>query len=72
MAIDNGKPQPRSRHIDIVFDRPPGPVSPQFIEVENDIARSITFGCWLQRPDGYWVLRFTAEDAVHWLGVADE
>lgn len=44
--------------IDIVFDGPPGPEPPRFIEVENEHGQSINFGEWLERPDGYWVLRF--------------
>lgn len=50
-----------TKHIDIVFDRPPGPVNPQFIEVEDDQGRSIKIGEWLKREDGYWVLRLTEE-----------
>lgn len=52
------------RHIDIVFDGPPGPESGRFVEVENDQGASISLGQWLQRPDGFWVLRFTAADAA--------
>lgn len=52
-----------TKHIDIVFDGPPGPEAGRFVEVENDQGRSIRFGKWVQRPDGYWVLRFTVADA---------
>jgi hypothetical protein len=45
-------------HIDVVFDGPPGPEPPRFIEVEDEQGRSINFGEWLRRSDGYWVLRF--------------
>lgn len=45
------------RHIDIVFDGPPSAVSGRFVEVEDSSGRSIDFGEWIQRPDGYWVLR---------------
>lgn len=44
-------------HIDIVFDGPPGPEAGRFIEVEDSSGKSISFGEWMQRPDGYWVLR---------------
>ncbi len=46
-----------SEHIDIVFDGPPGPESCKFVEVEDDQGRSINFGDWVERDDGYWVLR---------------
>lgn len=48
---------PLSSHLDIVFDGPPGPVCGRFVEVEDNAGRSVTFGHWLQRSDGYWVLR---------------
>jgi hypothetical protein len=44
-------------HIDIVFDGPPGPVAGRFVEVEDANGWSFNAGEWLQRPDGYWVLR---------------
>jgi len=47
--------------IDIVFDGPPGPEAGRFVEVENSEGRSIRFGDWIKRPDGYWVLRIPAE-----------
>lgn len=47
------------RDIDIVFDGPPGNESGRFIEVESPPGVGISFGTWLQREDGYWVLRFT-------------
>ena len=50
-------------HIDIVFDGPPGPESGRFIDVEDDQSKGIKLGEWLQRPDGYWVLRITPEEA---------
>lgn len=46
-------------YIDIVFDRPPGPEAPRLIEVEDASGRSIRAGEWLQREDGYWVLRIS-------------
>lgn len=46
--------------IDVVFDGPPSHESGRFVEVENSEGKSILFGEWLQRSDGYWVLRFRA------------
>jgi len=43
--------------VDIVFDGPPGPESGRFVEVEAPDGRSISLGEWVERPDGYWVLR---------------
>lgn len=43
--------------IDIVFDGPPGPEAGRFVEVDNSKGQSVKLGEWLQRPDGYWVLR---------------
>jgi hypothetical protein len=48
-------------HIDIVFDNPPGPECGRFVEVEDASGRSINLGEWVERPDGYWVLRITPE-----------
>jgi hypothetical protein len=44
-------------YVDIVFDGPPGPEPGHFVEVENSEGASIRFGEWVQRSDGYWVLR---------------
>lgn len=44
-------------HIDIVFDGPPGPEAGRFVEVEDSTGASIRVGTWVQREDGYWVLR---------------
>jgi len=51
-----------SDHVDIVFDGPPGPESGRFVEVEDATGKSITFGQWIEREDGRWVLRITAGD----------
>lgn len=52
-------PKPYSgEYFDVVFDGPPSHDSPRFVEVEDENGRSIKHGEWLQRPDGYWVLRF--------------
>ena len=46
--------------INIVFDGPPGPEGPRFIEVETDDGRSVRAGEWQQRQDGNWGLRIAA------------
>ncbi len=46
-----------SDYVDIVFDGPPESIAGRFVEVEDSQGRGIKFGEWLQRPDGYWVLR---------------
>jgi hypothetical protein len=57
-------PRPRDgSHIDIVFDRGPGPDAPRLVEVEDDHGRSIRYGEWVERGDGYWVLRIPAARA---------
>lgn len=43
--------------IDIVLDGPPGPEAGRFVEVEDEKGRSVNFGEWVKRPDGYWALR---------------
>ncbi len=43
--------------IDVVFDGPPGPVSGRFIEVEDESGAGLKIGDWIEREDGYWVLR---------------
>jgi hypothetical protein len=50
-------------HIDIVFDGPPGPEAGRFVEVEDHRRHSIKFGEWVQREDGYWVLRIDRPEA---------
>ena len=46
-------------HIDIVFDGPPGPEAGRFVEVEDAAGKSMRFGTWVHRPDGFWVLRIS-------------
>ena len=46
--------------INIIFDGPPGPEGPRFIEVETDDGRSIRVGEWQERKDGNWGLRIAA------------
>jgi len=48
------------RNIDIVFDGPPGPEAGRFVEVESPPGTSISYGEWVHREDGHWVLRFPA------------
>jgi len=43
--------------IDIVFDGPPSHESGRFVEVEDASGKSIKFGEWIKRDDGYWALR---------------
>lgn len=53
-----------SKYIDIVFDGPPSATSGRFIEVEDDQGRSVSFGEWVQRPNGQWAIRVTRGDAL--------
>ena len=48
--------------IDIVFDGPPGPEGPRFVEIENARRASIKIGRWVERDDGYWALRINSVD----------
>jgi hypothetical protein len=48
--------------IDFVFDGPPGPEAPGFVEVESPPGRSIKFGTWVRREDGSWAIRFSKDD----------
>lgn len=50
---------PPPETVDIVFDGPPGPASGRFVEVEDAAGKSINFGEWVDRPDGYWALRIS-------------
>jgi hypothetical protein len=51
---------PATSYVDIVFDGPPDPEPPGFVEVEDDEGRSIRYGQWIQRDDGEWALRMPA------------
>ena len=53
-------------YIDIVFDASPGHVAGRFVEVEDPTGKSIRVGTWVERDDGYWVLRLT-----NWSGEAE-
>lgn len=48
-------------YVDIVFDGPPHSPAPRFVEVEDSKGRSIKFGEWVERDDGYWCLRVSNE-----------
>ena len=50
----------RTEPIDIVFDGPPSMLYAAFVEVENKKGESIGIGEWIERDDGYWVLRVDA------------
>jgi hypothetical protein len=53
-------------YIDIVFTGPPDPDPAQcgFVEVERSDGTSMRLGEWVERGDGYWVLRFKPSDHV--------
>ncbi len=48
-------------YIDIVFDGPPGPVCGRFVETEDSSGKGIRAGEWVDRPDGYCVLRIPTD-----------
>lgn len=50
-----------TKYIDIVFDSAPSPPAPRFVEVEDDQSNSISLGKWIERDDGFWVLRITLD-----------
>lgn len=55
----------KTKMIDIVFDGPPGPEAGRFVEVEDVYGNSLSVNAeriapWIQRVDGYWVLRLEA------------
>lgn len=47
--------------IDVLFDGPPSHESGRFVEVEDSQRRGIRAGEWVERDDGYWVLRIRPE-----------
>ncbi len=49
----------------IVFDGPPAPERPRFIELENDAGLSIATGEWRSRPDGLAELVLPAPELAH-------
>src|SRR5215469_10781229 len=56
--------QVENAYVDVVFDGPPGAGLPRFVEVENEQAKSIDFGKWMERSDGWWVLRILVAGSV--------
>jgi hypothetical protein len=42
---------PATTYADIVFDGPPGPEPPRFVEVEDKWGRSIRYGQWVERGE---------------------
>ncbi len=48
-------------YINFVFDGPPSPEGARFVEVEDSRGRSINFGEWVRRPDGYGAHRIPAD-----------
>ena len=57
-----------TEYLDIVFDGPPSHESGRFVEIEDDKGASVNFGEWIQRKDGYWVLRLWADPHTHVAG----
>lgn len=62
----------KTKYVDIVFDGPPSHESGRFIETENDIGHSIGIGEWVQRLDGYWVLRIWQDMHYHVTKIGDD
>ncbi len=57
------RPPKAPDYVDIVFTGPPGPdTEAHFVEVEDPRGYSMRLGEWLEREDGYWVLRIRKED----------
>lgn len=52
-------------YIDIVFDGPPTHEPGRFVEVEDSGGRSINYGRWVRRENGYWALRIFADDKAN-------
>ncbi len=45
-----------------IFDGPPGPEAPRFIEVEDAEGNSISVGDWVELEDrGYWALKLSQD-----------
>lgn len=58
-AIQKWNTRAADKPINIVFDGPPGPEGPRFIEVETDDGNSIRIGEWIETNAGCWALRIT-------------
>ena len=48
--------------INIIFDGPPGPEGPRFIEVEDEHGRSVRVGRWVESRGGLWSLQLRVEE----------
>ncbi len=48
--------------IDILFEDPPGPDG-SLVEIEDENRESVKVGEWLQRDDGWWVLRVSVHES---------
>lgn len=44
-------------YIDVLFDGPPGPEGPRFVEVHDDDGNPIRIGAWIEGAHGRWSLR---------------
>ena len=60
LAVFEKAQAPTTNYVDIVFDGPPEADAGQFVEVEDATGASVKFGEWVEREDGYWVLRIPA------------
>lgn len=47
----------QGNYVYIVFDGPPAATAGRFVEVEDDVGKSISIGEWIERPDKLWALR---------------
>ena len=50
--------------VDVVFDGPPGPQGPRFIETEDMRRNGVSIGTWVERDDGHWALRILVPSAT--------
>lgn len=56
--------------INIIFDGPPGPHGPRFVEVEDDEGNGVRIGDWsAHKPEGYedaglWKLRISLAELM--------
>jgi hypothetical protein len=48
--------QASEEEVHLIFDGPPGPEGPRFIEAENDCGQSIAVGEWRGPQFGVWAL----------------
>ena len=45
----------------IIFDGPPGPTGPRFVECENNRGESLNAGLWSALPNQTWELALSRE-----------